>query len=90
MLHLGVAVVGWVILSSLMALYTDASYPFWDGAIAALSVLAIFSNRNDVVPCLDHGTHFAALLGIRNFQTEPAKLVEPWIPWRFARSGRAV
>ena len=39
-LHLAVTAVGWLVLSGLMARYTDASYPFWDGAIAALSVLA--------------------------------------------------
>lgn len=46
--YLLITVAGWVILSSLMSYYTDASYPFWDGAIAALSVLAQFlmSRRN--------------------------------------------
>lgn len=40
--YLGVALIGWLTLSTLMSAFTDASYPFWDGAIAALSVLAQF------------------------------------------------
>ncbi len=36
------AVFGWGVLSFLMAKYTDASFPFWDGAIAVLSVFAQF------------------------------------------------
>ncbi len=40
--YLLVAFVGWLSLSYLMYRYTDASFPFWDGAIAALSVLAQF------------------------------------------------
>jgi nicotinamide mononucleotide transporter len=40
--YLLVALVGWLTLSYLMYRYTDASLPFWDGAIAALSVLAQF------------------------------------------------
>ena len=38
--YLGLTVAGWLVLSGAMARFTDASYPFWDGAIAALSVLA--------------------------------------------------
>lgn len=30
----------WIILSAVMQTFTDASYPYWDGAIACLSVLA--------------------------------------------------
>jgi len=37
---IGLTVVFWIVLSSLMATFTDASYPYWDGAIAALSVTA--------------------------------------------------
>ena len=37
-----IAVIGWLTLSALMHNFTDASFPFWDGAIAALSVLAQF------------------------------------------------
>lgn len=46
--YLTVALIGWALLSTLMASYTDASYPYWDGAVAALSVLAQFllSRRN--------------------------------------------
>lgn len=33
---------GWLILSTLMDTRTNAAYPYWDGAIAALSVLAQF------------------------------------------------
>ncbi|KAB7616418.1 nicotinamide mononucleotide transporter [Amylibacter sp. SFDW26] len=46
--YLMTAVVGWLILSTLMANLTDASYPYWDGSIAVLSVLAQFllSRRN--------------------------------------------
>ena len=40
--YLLVAFAGWLSLSYLMYRYTDASFPFWDGAIAALSVLAQF------------------------------------------------
>ena len=40
--YLGLAVAGWLTISTLMASYTDASLPYWDGAIAALSVLAQF------------------------------------------------
>jgi len=40
--YFGIALIGWLALSSLMSNFTDASYPFWDGAIAALSVLAQF------------------------------------------------
>lgn len=40
--YLGVAVVGWLVISTLMHRFTDASLPYWDGAIAALSVLAQF------------------------------------------------
>jgi nicotinamide mononucleotide transporter len=32
----------WIILSTLMERFTDASYPYWDGSIACLSVLAQF------------------------------------------------
>lgn len=38
--YLLMAFTGWLTLSYLMYEYTDASYPYWDGAIAALSVLA--------------------------------------------------
>lgn len=43
-----VAFCGWITLSSLMSRYTNAAFPYWDGAIAALSVLAQFlmSRRN--------------------------------------------
>ena len=41
-IYLGIGLFGWLTLSSLMSSFTDASYPFWDGAIAALSVLAQF------------------------------------------------
>lgn len=41
-IYLLVAFVGWLALSYLMHNFTNASYPFWDGAIAALSVLAQF------------------------------------------------
>lgn len=37
-----IGLVGWLLLSTLMFLFTDASYPYWDGAIAALSVVAQF------------------------------------------------
>jgi len=37
---IGLTVLFWIVLSSLMATFTDASYPYWDGAIAALSVTA--------------------------------------------------
>ncbi|SFI96932.1 nicotinamide riboside transporter PnuC [Jannaschia pohangensis] len=37
-----VTVAGWATLATLMGRYTDASFPWWDGAIAALSVLAQF------------------------------------------------
>ena len=40
MLYGGLTLAGWVVLSSLMHRFTDASFPWWDGAIAALSVLA--------------------------------------------------
>lgn len=40
--YLLVAFAGWLLLSYLMHSYTDASFPYWDGAIAALSVLAQF------------------------------------------------
>lgn len=41
-LYLGLAVIGWLLISTLMARFTDASLPYWDGAVAALSVLAQF------------------------------------------------
>jgi len=41
-IYLLVAFVGWSILAYLMHEFTDASFPLWDGAIAALSVLAQF------------------------------------------------
>ena len=40
--YLLVGGVGWLLLSTLMSHFTDASYPYWDGAIAALSVVAQF------------------------------------------------
>jgi nicotinamide mononucleotide transporter len=40
--YLTIALVGWLALSFAMQRFTDASFPFWDGAIAALSVLAQF------------------------------------------------
>ena len=40
MLYGGLTLAGWVVLSSLMHRFTDASFAWWDGAIAALSVLA--------------------------------------------------
>lgn len=41
-IYLGVAFIGWLAISTLMAAFTDASYPYWDGSVAALSVLAQF------------------------------------------------
>ena len=41
-MYLGLAVIGWLAISTLMATFTDASLPYWDGAVAALSVLAQF------------------------------------------------
>lgn len=40
--YLFVTLAAWIILSALMNRFTDASYPYWDGAIACLSVLAQF------------------------------------------------
>ncbi|SFM34499.1 nicotinamide riboside transporter PnuC [Marinobacter zhejiangensis] len=40
--YLLLTLAGWLALSSLMSHFTDAAYPYWDGAIAALSVLAQF------------------------------------------------
>ncbi len=40
--YLGIAVVAWLLISTLMDRLTDASLPYWDGAVAALSVLAQF------------------------------------------------
>lgn len=41
-LYLGVTVFLWIIVASLMAAYTDAAAPFWDAAVAALSITAQF------------------------------------------------
>jgi nicotinamide mononucleotide transporter len=40
--YLLIAVAGWLLLSHLMHTYTDASFSYWDAAIATLSVLAQF------------------------------------------------
>ena len=40
--YLLVALAGWLLLSHVMHTYTDASFPYWDAAIATLSVLAQF------------------------------------------------
>lgn len=42
LIYLLIAVIGWLTISTLMAQLTDASFPYWDGAVAALSVLAQF------------------------------------------------
>ncbi|MFQ1702846.1 nicotinamide riboside transporter PnuC [Loktanella agnita] len=42
LVYLLTAVIGWLAISTLMARLTDASFPYWDGAVAALSVLAQF------------------------------------------------
>lgn len=41
-LYLGATVIVWLIVASLMAAYTDAAAPYWDGAVAALSIAAQF------------------------------------------------
>ena len=41
-LYLLVTLLGWLGLSSLMAYLTDATHPYWDAAIATLSVMAQF------------------------------------------------
>lgn len=40
--YLFILIIGWLTLSYLMNRFTDASYPYWDGLIACLSVLAQF------------------------------------------------
>jgi nicotinamide mononucleotide transporter len=40
--YLAVTAVTWIIISWLMNTYTDAAAPFWDAAVAALSVTAQF------------------------------------------------
>lgn len=46
--YLLTAIVAWLVLSTAMSQLTNAAYPYWDGAIASLSVLAQFlmSRRN--------------------------------------------
>lgn len=41
-LYLGVTAVVWLIVATLMENYTDAAAPYWDAAVAALSVTAQF------------------------------------------------
>lgn len=41
-LYLGVTVAVWLIVATLMATYTDAAAPYWDAAVAALSITAQF------------------------------------------------
>ena len=41
-LYIGATAVAWLILASLMAAYTDAAAPYWDAAVAALSITAQF------------------------------------------------
>ncbi len=41
-LYLGATAVVWLLVATLMATYTDAAAPFWDAAIAALSISAQF------------------------------------------------
>ncbi len=41
-LYLGATAVVWLIVASLMATYTDAAAPYWDAAVAALSITAQF------------------------------------------------
>ncbi|MBU3033712.1 nicotinamide riboside transporter PnuC [Tritonibacter mobilis] len=41
-LYLGATAIVWLIVASLMAAYTNAAAPFWDAAVAALSVTAQF------------------------------------------------
>ena len=38
--YLAWTLVFWIVLSSIMSIFTDASVPFWDASIAALSVTA--------------------------------------------------
>lgn len=42
MLHLGATAITWLIVASLMSTYTDAAAPYWDAAVAALSITAQF------------------------------------------------
>lgn len=42
MLHLGATAIMWLIVASLMSTYTDAAAPYWDAAVAALSITAQF------------------------------------------------
>lgn len=41
-LYIGATAVAWLILASLMTAYTDAAAPYWDAAVAALSITAQF------------------------------------------------
>lgn len=41
-LYLGITAVVWLVVATLMATYTDAAAPYWDAAVAALSVTAQF------------------------------------------------
>jgi len=41
-LYLGATAIVWLIVASLMAAYTDAAAPYWDAAVAALSITAQF------------------------------------------------
>lgn len=41
-MYIGATAVVWLIVASLMAAYTDAAAPYWDAAVAALSVTAQF------------------------------------------------
>ena len=41
-MHLGATAVLWLIVASLMATFTDAAAPYWDAAVAALSITAQF------------------------------------------------
>ena len=40
--YLGATAVMWLVVASLMKIYTDATAPFWDASVAALSVTAQF------------------------------------------------
>lgn len=42
MLHLGATAIMWLIVAVLMSTYTDAAAPYWDAAVAALSITAQF------------------------------------------------
>lgn len=40
--YLGITAAVWLIVANLMATYTNAAAPYWDAAVAALSVMAQF------------------------------------------------